>query len=58
MVLTVLSDFFISFAINVCFTEGSCCINPSTVISSKVQLLHFGGNGNAEFALLLYVKKK
>ena len=51
MVLTVLSDFFISFAINACPAEGFCCIILSTAISSKVQSLHFDGSESAEIAL-------
>ena len=51
MVLTVLSGFFISFAINACFAEGSCCMILSTAISSKVQSMHFGGSESAEFSL-------
>ena len=51
MALTVLSDFLISFAMNVCFTEGAFCMILSTATSSKVQFLHFGGSGRAVFAL-------
>ena len=51
MVLTVLSDFLISFAINACSAEGPCCIILGTAISSNVQSLHFDGSESAEFAL-------
>ena len=51
MAFTVLSDFLISFAMNDCLAEGSCCMILSTATSSKVQFLHFVGSGRAEFAL-------